>query len=313
MAQSADTAQGCADRQGTSMATRMTSPFAGLGWLKNAINLGSRNPKAVFGGAALLALVSMLPSLVTLPVQYGMPGNMTAFWAAIAFSMVAGLLLAPVMGGYLQVIDAVEGQRPVRARDVFAPYRAGGGASRIILFALLLMVVTIAMFGAVVYVAAPGFGEWYVQTVANGVAAPQSVPTLPDNFGRAMAAFTVLLVLFLGVFAIGYGQVGIARRSPVAALGDAFAGSFKNVLALVVLLVSVIVLAVVLGLAMMLVVFLLGLLALVGGAWLVIALSVPVYVALFLVMYTVLFGMAYFLWRDVCGGDVATTTPAMAA
>lgn len=294
------------------MATRMTSPFAGFGWIKNAINLGRHNPKAVFGGAALLVVVSLLPSLVTLPIQYGMPGNMKAFAAAMAFSMAAGLLLAPVMGGYLQVIDAVEGQRPVRARDVFAPYRAGGGALRIIVFAALLMLVTMAMFGAVVYGVAPGVGEWYLQTVANGVAAPQNVPALPDNFGRAMAAFTLLWVLFLGVFAIGYGQVAIARRSPVAALGDAFAGSFKNVLALVVLLVSVIVLALVLGLAMMLVAFLLGLLAMVGGAWLVIALMVPVYAVLFLVMYTVLFGLAYFLWRDVCGG-VAMATPAMAA
>ena len=66
----------------------MTSPFAGIGWLKIAINLGSRNPQAVFGGAALLVLVSMLPSLVTLQFQYGMPGNMTAFLAAMAFSVV---------------------------------------------------------------------------------------------------------------------------------------------------------------------------------------------------------------------------------
>ena len=35
-------------------------------------------------------------------------------------------------------------------------------------------------------------------------------------------------------------------------------------------------------------------------------LAVPAYLAFLVVMYVVLFGVMYFVWRDVAGGDTAT-------
>jgi uncharacterized membrane protein YqhA len=42
---------------------------------------------------------------------------------------------------------------------------------------------------------------------------------------------------------------------------------------------------------------------------------VPVYIALILALYVVMFGVMYFMWRDICGGSdmSAETVGAMAA
>ena len=45
------------------MTTRAMGPLAALGWLKNAVNLGRNNPKAVFGGAALLLVTAVVATL----------------------------------------------------------------------------------------------------------------------------------------------------------------------------------------------------------------------------------------------------------
>jgi hypothetical protein len=47
-----------------------------------------------------------------------------------------------------------------------------------------------------------------------------------------------------------------------------------------------------------------GLLALIGGLvheTLAVILLMPVYIGMLLVMYVVMFGVMYFMWRDVCG------------
>ena len=35
-------------------------------------------------------------------------------------------------------------------------------------------------------------------------------------------------------------------------------------------------------------------------------LAIPVYAAFLVMLYVVMFGVMYFIWRDVCGGAVAT-------
>jgi hypothetical protein len=48
---------------------------------------------------------------------------------------------------------------------------------------------------------------------------------------------------------------------------------------------------------------LLGLLGKLIAVWLAIVLLIPLYIALVLVMCTAVFGVMYYLWRDVCGDD----------
>ena len=129
--------------------------------------------------------------------------------------------------------------------------------------------------------------------------------TLPDGFGRVMAIGSLFALFMGGVYAIGFGQVALGGRSVGAALGDGFGGTLKNVLPIVVLAV----LAVVAMFSLVLVVGIIAaILMLVGGLVhkaLGVLLLAPIYLGMLLVVYVVMFGVMYFMWRDICGD----TTP----
>jgi hypothetical protein len=290
-------------------------PMAGFRWLMNAINLGRNNPKAVFGAAALSMLLMLVPSLLTVPLQ--MTGTQSAgrMAAVIAISMLFGLLLAPLYGGLLSIIDAAERGRPARATDVFAPYRAGGGAVRMIGFALGMLVVYAAIVAIVLGVVGTGIIHWYTEVLAAQAAKSTTMPALPAGFGTAVALFAVFWLLVMGVYAVGFGQVALAGRSPLAALKDGFVGSIKNLLPLLMLVVGLFVAWIAVALAVIVLVGIAALLAKLVGAWVLFVVAVPVYIALILALYVVMFGVMYFMWRDVCGGSdmSAETVGAMAA
>jgi hypothetical protein len=290
-------------------------PMAGFRWLMNAINLGRNNPKAVFGAAALSMLLMLVPSLLTVPLQ--MTGTQSAgrMAAVIAISMLFGLLLAPLYGGLLSIIDAAERGRPAKATDVFAPYRAGGGAVRMIGFALGMLVVYAAIVAIVLGVVGTGIIHWYTEVLAAQAAKSTTMPALPAGFGTAVALFAVFWLLVMGVYAVGFGQVALAGRSPLAALKDGFVGSSKNLLPLLMLVVGLFVAWIAVALAVIVLVGIAALLAKLVGAWVLFVVAVPVYIALILALYVVMFGVMYFMWRDVCGGSdmSAETVGAMAA
>jgi hypothetical protein len=290
-------------------------PMAGFRWLMNAINLGRNNPKAVFGAAALSMVLMLVPSLLTVPLQ--MTGTQSAgrMAAVIAISMLFGLLLAPLYGGLLSIIDVAERGRPARATDVFAPYRAGGGAVRMIGFALGMLVVYAAIVAIVLGVVGTGIIHWYTEVLAAQAARSTTMPALPAGFGTAVALFAVFWLLVMGVYAVGFGQVALAGRSPLAALKDGFVGSIKNLLPLLMLVVGLFVAWIAVALAVIVLVGIAALLAKLVGAWVLFVIAVPVYIALILALYVVMFGVMYFMWRDVCGGSdmSAETVGAMAA
>ena len=284
--------------------TRAMGPLAGLGWLKNGINLGRRNPKAIFGGAAVLLGAAMVPSLVTLPLQLGGEPGVAALVAIMAASVLASLAMVPMMGGYLQLVDAAENGRDAGVRMLFAPYRRGGGGWRLVGFALLLMAVYVIAMCLVLAVAGFGWLSWYLQLIAASAAEPAAqaalIGQMPPGLGMVLALGVVLMLYLSGLYAIGLGQVALTPRGVLAALGDGVLGSLKNLLPLLLLAVAGLVVgavaAIVIGIAV-------GLLAVAGALvapWLAVVLVLPVYLGLMLVMYVVMFGVLYHLWRDVC-------------
>jgi hypothetical protein len=131
----------------------------------------------------------------------------------------------------------------------------------------------------------------------------------------AVALFAVFWLLVMGVYAVGFGQVALAGRSPLAALKDGFVGSIKNLLPLLMLVVGLFVAWIAVALAVIVLVGIAALLAKLVGAWVLFVVAVPVYIALILALYVVMFGVMYFMWRDICGGSdmSAETVGAMAA
>lgn len=288
------------------MATRSKGPSAGIDWLKHGIGAGFRHPKPVFGGAALLLLVVLLPSLITLPLQFlsasaAAPQRAAILVGIMAFSLLIGLLIVPLYAGYMQVIDAAERGLPARARDIFMPYRQGE-ALRLIGFGLALILIYLVMAGIIIAAAGSGIASWYVQVLA-AQANHLPPPGLPQGFGIAMALLTVMGLFIMGFYSISLGQIALRRRGVFNAIGDGLMGALKNLLPLLVLAVGLVVAWVVVMIGLLIAVFLLALIGKLIGAWLMLVIVIPIYIALILLMFAVMFGVMYYLWRDVCGGD----------
>ncbi len=291
------------------MTTRSKGPSAGFSWLTNGITVGFRHPKPLLGGAAFLMVACLLPTLITMPMQFqaaitSTPMSPATFGWIMAISMLAGLLIVPLYAGYLQVIDTAERGLPARALDIFKPYRQGE-ALRLIGYGLAVMVAYVAVLGVIVVATGGSIATWYMQVVT-AQTTHQPPPALPQGFGIAMALFMVLCLFMMGFYAISLGQVALRRRSVFGAIGDGIVGALKNLLPLLVFAVSLILGWIVVGIAFALVAVLLALLGTLVGTWLMFVLIIPLYVALMLTMFAVMFGVMYYLWRDVCGDDIVT-------
>lgn len=259
----------------------------------------------------------LLPSLITMPMQFhwlheGARANPATYGWLMALSMALGLLIVPLYAGYLQLIDATEHGRPARIRDIFMPYRSGQ-AWRILGFAIANLVVYVSVMGTIILATGGGFGRWYLQ-LATARAHHMPSPSLPEGFGLTMALLVVAALFMMGFYAIGLGQVAQTRRPVLGAIGDGLAGALKNVLPLLVLALSLFVALIGFGLVLGIVVILLGLVGALISKALVVVLIALVYLAVLLVMLTAMFGVMYYLWRDVCGEDIeAGQAPTIAA
>jgi len=298
------------------MSTHARAPAAGWSWLKQAVNLGRRNPQAVFGAVALLALVALVPSVLQAMVQGALSLGQTGTLAVMAGSTLVMVVVYPLLvGGVLRVIDAAEHGRPTHATALFDTFRAGNGAGRLIGFGVAMFVASLAVFVAVVGLFGQDFLGWYMELLAASTqndadAQAKVLQDMPDGFGTLMALGTLAGLFFGGVYAIGFGQVALRGRSVGSALADGVAGTLKNVLPIGVLAVVAFVGFFAFALVAMLVILVL---ATIGGLVhpaLALLLAAPAYLGALLVLYVVMFGVMYYMWRDVCAeGEDAPRLP----
>ncbi|HEY9541924.1 MAG TPA: hypothetical protein VIR05_09860, partial [Luteimonas sp.] len=218
------------------MSTHATSPAAGWSWLKQAVHLGRRNPRAVFGAVALLALVALVPSLVQVTLQSVLGLGATGTMMVMAACTLVMVVVYPLLiGGVLRVIDAAEHGRPVHATALFDTFRAGNDAGRLIGFGVAMFVAYLAVFALVVGLFGQDFMAWYMELLAASTqndadAQAKVLQDIPDGFGTLMALGTLAGLFFGGVYTIGFGQVALRGRSVGSALADGVAGTLKNVL-----------------------------------------------------------------------------------
>lgn len=287
------------------MTTRANGPLAGFAWLRRGLLSARHNPRAVLGGAAVLMVAALLPGVVQ-ALLHGLlrPGAGVANALAALATLLAVALLAPLMGGYLRLIDATRQGRAVRAADVFAPFRSGRDAQPMIGFVLVMLLVQVgalsllyALFGE----AMTALADWYAQVLAlmqqAGPGQPVRAPAPPAGLGGMFGLGGLFAVFVAGMFAIGLGQVALRGEPLVAALRDGLAGALRNLVPLLVLAALAFVLLMALSLGMLLVLAVLGLLPPLLAA----ALFLPLYFAFTLVAYAAMFGVMYEVWRDVAG------------
>ncbi|MGV8941114.1 MAG: hypothetical protein ACOH1P_06160 [Lysobacter sp.] len=304
------------------MTTRAMGPMAGIGWLTRALNLGRNNPKAIFGGVALLAITMLAATFAGVLLQAGvvmaLGNSVTAMVVGMAVMMVLVLvLMAMLLVGFLRLIDAVESGRPARALGVFAGFGDLPTSLRTIGFFLLLAIVQNLLLLGLLSVLAGDVIGWYAQVMQASMvgAAPAELASLPNGLGIASVLMLVVGLVFYGVQAVALCQIVLRGRGVFGALADGFVGAVKNLLPLLVFMVAGLVAMLVLAIVVLLLAMLIGLLGKFVGVWLAIVLAVPLYLAAMLAIYVVMFGVMYHLWRDVCdgGGDEAVMAEALTA
>lgn len=283
------------------MATRMTSPFAGVRWLRDAINLGGRNPRTLLLAAGLVLVCGLVPSVFTTALQYLFPNDQAMFFVALGLSMLCGLALSPIFAGFLQVIHAIESDQPTRALAIFAPYHTGLWKP-VIGFSLLLWVVYAVAFGLIILAAgAEGRALYAEMLTAATTHVPMAPRTeIPPGLWRAFGVACICVPLIAGSWVIGYGQVAIGRQRVVASFVDGVTGTLKNIPTLIVLLITWLLLSVVLVIVFAIVAVVIAMIAKDVAAWLAVVLVVLLYIAVLLGLYIVTGGLAYAMWRDIC-------------
>ncbi|MEN1941213.1 hypothetical protein WCE39_08985 [Luteimonas sp. MJ174] len=290
------------------MSTRTMGPASGWRWLLNAVNLGGGNPRAVLGGAALMMLVALVPSLIQIVVQSVMGVTSAGVMIALmGFSVLFSLLvMGPLFAGYLRLLHGSETGAPVRAAAIFDVFGGGQGAGRVIGVLLGLIVIGMVLFGAVAF----AFGGDFFAQIGSVFEALEGaepgttpvLPPLPSGLGTFLGLLFIVGMFFNGAYAIALGQVALGGRGIGEALRDGLLGALRNLLPLLVL-------SIVVTVGGMLALLLLGLLVavLMGVGTLVhpalgMVLAAPAYLAAMVALYVVMFGVMYYMWRDVCGG-----------
>ena len=292
------------------MTTRTMGPAAGWRWLMAAVNLGGSNPKAIFGGAALMLVVALVPSVVQLAVQSVAGGDSeSAMLGALGLSLLYSLLvMGPLLAGYLRLLHASETGAPLHPAVIFDIFRPGQGAGRVIGVLLLLLVVGLLLFGAIgLLVGGDFFAELVPVMEALEQAEPGTsshIPPFPDGTAKVFCLLFIVGLFFQGAYAIALGQVALGGQKPARALVDGLMGALRNLLPLLVLVVVMTVLGMIVLIVMALFVALLIALGSLLHPVLAMALAAPVYLAVMVAAYVVMFGVVYYMWRDVCGdGD----------
>ena len=301
----------------TGMTTRAVGPGAGIEWLKQAFNLGRSNPQAIFGGAALLLATlgagAIGLSLVLVLLSTALDADPTA---SLAVSLVVGLgiamLMAAMMVGYLRLLNAVEQGRPAGAGDVFAGFTDLPASGRAIGFMLLLTVAQYVLVIGLVSMFAHEFGAWYIDSLKASMAGQAAEPmtALPQGFGTAFVLMAAIGLFAYAVQAVGLGQIANGGAGIRGALADGVAGAAKNLLPLLVFLLVLLVAGLVLMLVVGLLAAIVGVIANLVGAWLLLVVGIPLYLGFLLAMFVVMFGVMYFVWRDICGEGEAPAAPA---
>lgn len=281
----------------------------GAQWLKRAINLGTRNPRAIFGAALLLiAMLYVLMFVFTLPLQFGAVSDFEGAIATLAMAMLAAALVLPVLlGGLMHVIREAESGRPVRARDLFAPLRL----HKALPLALLgLIQIALALICGSLLVWATGADYWpqYQEMVRGAITG--RITTVPTAEQPALVALAQLLFYYFStaVVLVSVPQIMFGGLSLSDAVKRSFGASLWNLgsylFATMLFMLGAMIAGLLVSVAALVVAFLgAAVTPLLGHllAWLLFA----AYGMAFLV---IMCGTCYYAWRDVFAEDGADET-----
>jgi uncharacterized membrane protein len=285
----------------------------GIDWLRRAINVGGRNPRAVFGAAALFFVtLYAVAAIAVLPVASRLQGRSAL---SLGESLAAGipLLLAlaiatPVLlGGLMHVIHEVERGSPARARDLFSMIRQRRAPSLIGL-GFVQVALNVAGVLLVVVAAGPDYVLDSIRAVQGAMEGKVITPRTQPNVALLMLLQLVNLLLnylsvalmLLCVPLIVLSRTGFAE-SLRSGLRASWVNLAPNLLGGIVFAIAVVI-AVVMVTLLSAIVGAIGAFVhpVLGGA-----LALAIWLAFAVVMLVVAVAASYFAWQDMFA-DAAT-------
>lgn len=292
----------------------------GIDWLRRAVNVGGRNPRAVFGAAALFFVtLYAVAALAVLPVASRLQGRSSlslgeSLAAGVPLLVVLAIATPILLGGLMHVIDQVEKGGEARARDLFAMFRHGRAPG---LMGLGFVQVALNMAGVllVVVAAGPDYVLDSIRAVQGAMEGKVVTPREQPNVLLLMLLQLVNLLLnylsvalmLLCVPLIVLSRMGLAEslrvglRASVVNLAPNLLGGIVFAITVIVAVVMVTLVSAVVG----------GLAAFVhpvlGGA-----LALAIWLAFAVVMLVVAVAASYFAWQDMFATDASApgTPPA---
>jgi hypothetical protein len=280
----------------------MGAPF---GWLMRSLDVGRRNPGALFLGILILLVIGLVPSGIQLAGSTLYAPDSIAFKTVYVAAMLVSLvIMPPLMGSAFRLIDACERGAPARATGILDGYRDGAFWLRTVLLSLSFVAVYVLVGGAL-YLLLPGGAatvEYFAQLAATppGGQPDLSGLTAPPGglFLWLLGAMFLLLVLG-NAYMLAFAQAALAGRGVLEALGDGFAGAFRNLLPFLGFAIAMFFVAIVgLLIAGILIVLIVAVIAMISKT-LALVVAIPLYIALMLAMYVVMFGFYYHAWREI--------------
>ena len=296
------------------MTVKNVSMGAPFDWLMKGLDVGRRNPGALFGGFLWLLAVGLLPSVIQIAGDaLAAPGS-AAYIAAYALSLVLSLvLMPPLMGAAFRLLDRCERGEAVAASDIFDGYRLPGFARHMVLLSLAFVAVYVVALAALLLVL-PGKDALLAIVARMAAAPPGGQPDMsglappPGGFFLWLLGAMFLLTLLGNAYMLAFAQAALRGRGVLDTLRDGFAGALRNLLpflgfaiamafvGFVLLLIAAVVIALVVGLLAM------------ASKLLAVAVAIPLYLVLMLALYVVMFGFYYHGWREIFDLPAATAT-----
>ncbi len=284
------------------MSTARTVPAGnGVAWLTRAFSTVRRHPGPLGLAIFLLVIAILVPVCVQLAGQLLMPGTT----AGMAVQVLAGLTMVIVaslmMVGVLRLIHSLETHGSGSATSIFETFGDTDLMLRAVVFALIVLVVSIAFIAVLLLAMGPDMLAWYGRLIVAPLEAGAAAPPITRSPWLAAAIGLFGGLALFGVNTFGYAQVALTRRSGTEAFMDGLEGTARNVLPILLNIVVVIAAILLITMPMLLLMMLAGFLGGLVHPVAAIALVVPFYIAYMLALYAVIFATMYHAWRDVFG------------
>jgi len=304
------------------MTARTVSIGTPFRWLMKAVDVGRRNPRALFGGFAILLLVSLVPTAVQMSLQTLLADSPVLMWSLYGLVMLAGMVaMPPLTGAGIRLLHACETGQPASALDVFDGYRDGAFAVRMVLTTLLLMALYLLIMG-LLFALMPA-KEMIIEVFSRSMAAPPGGQ--PDLSGLDFdpASLPWLFLWVVGAMALIFTAVhvqllatthaALSGQGPVDSLLSGIAATLKNVVPLTAFTLAMLVIAFVVMFVLALVLGLLAVVLAMVSPVLAGVVLLPMYLGAILLMMVVLYGFYYHAWREIFGETAADPLDAIAA